>query len=133
MAWKIGNLCFFVIFFSLFKAFFFDKLLCHRKPSVTNKKQKISSIIIKNMFPIIFHFAFNINSGLSVCPTLPYYTTSHRKSKGRRVTPSHKNLIDLGYNFAVKRNVFKTVLTFSSFCAMGLLAVTFFSIVIPPF
>ena len=85
------------------------------------------------MFPIIFDFAFNINSGLSVCPTLPYYTTSHRKSKGRRVTPSHKNLIDLGYNFAVKRNVFKTVLTFSSFCAMGLLAVTFFSIVIPPF
>ena len=126
--------CFSSLFSSLFfKAFFFDKLLCHRKPSVTNKKQKISSIIIKNMFPIIFHFAFNINSGLSVCPTLPYYTTSHRKSKGRRVTPSHKNLIDLGYNFAVKRNVFKTVLTFSSFCAMGLLAVTFFSIVIPPF
>ena len=54
--------------------------------------QKISSIIIKNMFPIIFHFAFNINSGLSVCPTLPYYTTSHRKSKGRRVRSEERRV-----------------------------------------
>lgn len=126
--------CFSSLFSSLFSRLSFStNFYAIESLLLPIRSKKISSIIIKNMFPIIFHFAFNINSGLSVCPTLPYYTTSHRKSKGRRVTPSHKNLIDLGYNFAVKRNVFKTVLTFSSFCAMGLLAVTFFSIVIPPF